>query len=178
MKKLDHVLLLLVFLFLQMSSVNALEKKTIDELKTNFLNPPMDCRPHTRWWWPGNPVTKKEIAWELEQMQTHGLGGVEQITMGEVYKKGNIPYMSDEFLEMIKHTVKEAKRLGMEVSLNFGGPGWIVWRGMGSPGRPYERYGAHITRSGWTANLSWCAPVKTHQNQTFLGTLYTLSRRK
>ena len=126
MKKLDHVLLLLVFLFLQMSSVNALEKKTIDELKTNFLNPPMDCRPHTRWWWPGNPVTKKEIAWELEQMQTHGLGGVEQITMGEVYKKGNIPYMSDEFLEMIKHTVKEAKRLGMEVSLNFGGPGWIV----------------------------------------------------
>ena len=27
---------------------------------------------------------------------------------------------------MVRHTVKEAKRLGLEVSFNFGGPGWII----------------------------------------------------
>ena len=98
----------------------------LNELKQNFKNPPAACWPHTRWWWPGNPVSKDEITWQLEQMRAVGITGVEQITMGEVYEKGNIPYLSDEFLEMIKHTVKEAKRLGMEVSLNFGGPGWII----------------------------------------------------
>ena len=97
-----------------------------DPLVTGFKNPPVDCWPHTRWWWPGNPVSKEEITYELEQMSSHGIHGVEQITMGPVFEKGNIPYLSDEFMEMLKHTVKEAKRLGMEVSLNFGGPGWII----------------------------------------------------
>ena len=93
---------------------------------TNFKNPPADCWPHTRWWWPGNPVSKEEITRELEEMRSHGIRGVEQITMDPVYEKGNIPYLSDEFMEMLNYTVKEAKRLGMEVSFNFGGPGWII----------------------------------------------------
>ena len=98
----------------------------IDSIRSGFKNPPADCWPHTRWWWPGNPVSKAEITHELEEMRAHGIRGVEQISMSEVYEKGNIPYLSDEFMEMLKHTVKEAKRLGMEVSLNFGGPGWII----------------------------------------------------
>ena len=97
-----------------------------DSIQANFINPPADYWPHTRWWWPGNPVSKAEITHELEEMRAHGIRGVEQISMSEVYEKGNIPYLSDEFMEMLKHTVYEAKRLGMEVSLNFGGPGWII----------------------------------------------------
>ncbi|MCA9438902.1 MAG: glycosyl hydrolase, partial [Candidatus Omnitrophica bacterium] len=97
-----------------------------DQIQDSFLSPPMDCFPHTRWWWPGSAVTKDEITWELEQMRSKGIGGVEQISMGPVYEKGNIEYLSDEYLEMAKHTVAEAKRLGMEVSFNFGGPGWVI----------------------------------------------------
>ncbi len=97
-----------------------------DSIRAGFQNPPADCWPHTRWWWPGNPLSKEEITRELEEMRNHGIRGVEQITMGEVYEKGNIPYLSPEFIDMLKHTVSEAKRLGMEVSLNFGGPGWII----------------------------------------------------
>lgn len=104
-------------------SVNGQE---INELKEGFKNPPADCWPHTRWWWPGNPVSKEEITWQLEQMSNHGIKGVEQISMGDIYEKGNIQYMSEEYLEMANHTVSEAKRLGMEVSFNFGGPGWIM----------------------------------------------------
>ncbi|MCX6229255.1 MAG: glycosyl hydrolase [Bacteroidia bacterium] len=95
-------------------------------LEQAFQNPTKDYWPHTRWWWPGNPLSKAEITYELEQMRSHGIRGVEQISMADVYEKGNIPYLSDEFMEMLKHTVKEAKRLDMEVSLNFGGPGWII----------------------------------------------------
>jgi len=75
-------------------------------MKKNFENPPRDCWPHTRWWWPGNPLSREEITWELEQMRTVGIRGVEQITMAPVYKTGNIRYLSDEFMEMVKHTVE------------------------------------------------------------------------
>ncbi len=122
------ICLISVFLLL-MGSVSIAQNSAeivTDPVASNFKNPPLDCWPHTRWWWPGNPVSKSEITNELEQMRSHGIRGFEQISMGEVYQKGNIAYLSDEFMEMLKHTVSEAKRLEMEVSLNFGGPGWII----------------------------------------------------
>ncbi|MEI6276027.1 MAG: glycosyl hydrolase [Prolixibacteraceae bacterium] len=97
-----------------------------ETLETNFVHPPKDCWPHTRWWWPGNAISKEEITRELEQMRSHGIRGVEQISMDPVFEKGNVPYLSDAFMVLLKHTVNEAKRLDMEVSLNFGGPGWII----------------------------------------------------
>jgi len=86
----------------------------------------MECWPRTRWWWYGSAVTKEEITYQLQQMHDHGIGGVEQISMSPVYEKGEIPFMSDEFVDMLKHTVVTAKSLGMQVSINFGGPGWII----------------------------------------------------
>ncbi|KAA3658861.1 MAG: hypothetical protein DWQ10_10270, partial [Calditrichaeota bacterium] len=96
-----------------------------DKIRSEFRSPPVDYRPHTRWWWP-LAVTKEEITRELEEMHAHGIGGVEQITMGQYYEKGAVPFMSDAFIDLLKHMVHEAKRLGMEVSINFGGPGWII----------------------------------------------------
>lgn len=104
----------------------AAEKSLTEKIRQSFKDPPTDCWPHTRWWWPGNPVSKETITWHLEQMNSHGIKGVEQISMGNYYQKGSIPFMSEEFLDMLTHMVKEAKRLGMEVSINYGGPGWII----------------------------------------------------
>jgi hypothetical protein len=93
-----------------------------------FANPPMDCRPQTRWWWHANALTKDDISRQLREMRAQGLGGTEQITMDEVYEKGNVPYLSPEYFDLVKHAVAEAKSLDMTLSLNFGGPGWI-WGG-------------------------------------------------
>ncbi len=125
----NKTILLLTF-FVLFGTISVAQNSTEpDRIISGFKNPPADYWPHTRWWWPGNPVSKSEITYELEEMRSHGIRGVEQISMSEVYEKGNIPYLSDEFMEMLRHTVKEAKRLGMEVSLNFGGPGWIIGGG-------------------------------------------------
>lgn len=105
--------------------IAAFADPTIEELRAGFLDPPMDCRPHTRWWWLGNAVTEKEITWQLEQMHEKGIGGVEIISAFRVYEKGNIPYLSDAFMRMVKHTIQTAKRLGMHVSITFG-PGWSL----------------------------------------------------
>lgn len=97
-------------------------------LRDHFVTPPDDCRPQTRWWWMGNAVTKEEISRQLRQMHDQGLRGVEQISMEPVYEKGSVPYLSDAYFDLLKHVVAEARTLGMSVSLNFGGPGW-VWGG-------------------------------------------------
>ncbi len=125
MIKLKILFLSFTLIFLCVSLSLSQENQTQMSLESNFKNPPMDCRPHTYWWWPGNAVTAEEITWELEQMREKGLGGV-LITSAapEVYEKGNIPFLSEEHLAMLRHTVDEAKRLGMEVNLNFA-VGWV-----------------------------------------------------
>ncbi len=125
MKK-TNLIVVLLFFIAATAVAQSLGRTEIENIQLKFKNPPADCWPHTRWWWPGNPLSKVEITHELEEMRSHGIRGVEQISMGEVYEKGNIPYLSDQFMEMLTYTVKEAKRLGMEISLNFGGPGWII----------------------------------------------------
>ena len=106
-------------------AAHASDQEIIEELKGGFRDPPADCRPHTYWWWPGNAVTKEEITWQLEEMREKGIGGV-LITSAasRVYEKGNIEYLSDEYLAMVRHAVLTAKRLGMKVYLNFSS-GWV-----------------------------------------------------
>ncbi len=115
----------IIFLFVLFNNIQNAQS-SLDQHINSFREPPMDCWPHTRWWWLGNATSKENITYELEQMRSHGIRGVEQITMAPVYEKGNSKYLSDEYIELIKHTVKEAKRLQMEVAFNFGGPGWII----------------------------------------------------
>lgn len=116
----------LLFVLLLLGSMESVGQTVLNQHKEFFKEPPLDSWPHIRWWWPGNATSKQNITYELEQMRSHGIRGVEQITMSPLYEKGSIDYMSDEYLELVKHTVKEARRLEMEVSFNFGGPGWII----------------------------------------------------
>jgi len=97
-----------------------------EDMRKAFAAPPASCRPHTRWWWMGNAINKEDLTWQLQQMHEQGIGGIEQITMEEVYERGNVPYLSEEFFELLVHAIEEAKRRGMEFSLNFGGPGWVI----------------------------------------------------
>ncbi|HRZ16996.1 MAG TPA: glycosyl hydrolase, partial [Candidatus Hydrogenedentes bacterium] len=96
-----------------------------DTLAAEFADPPMDCRPHTRWWWMGNALREEDIVWQLDQMRAQGIGGVEQITMEPVYTKGGHEYLSPEYFALLRFAVEEAAKRGMEFSVNFGGPGWI-----------------------------------------------------
>lgn len=107
-------------------SVAAHAQDTRDARAKTFENPSAACRPHTRWWWMGNAITKDDLTWQLQQMHEQGIGGVEQITMEKVYEKGNVPYLSGEFFDLVVHAIQEAKKRGMEFSLNFGGPGWVL----------------------------------------------------
>lgn len=101
----------------------------VDDLQKNFQAPPDDARIMMRWWWFGPSVTKPEIERELRVMRDGGIGGVE---VQPVYpllpddeKNGikNLPYLSDEFLEMLRFTGDKTKELGMRMDLTLGS-GW------------------------------------------------------
>jgi len=97
--------------------------ETLDALKEGWKNPPATYRPHTRWWWPGNAVTKEGLTWQLEQMKEQGHGGVEPMAFRKIYEKGNIEFNSEEFVGIMKHVVDESRRLGMFVTPPLF-PGW------------------------------------------------------
>lgn len=89
------------------------------ERDANWLNPARSYRPHTRWWWPGNAVTRDGIDWELDQMSQQGIGGVEIMCPWRMYAKGNIPYLSQGFVDMLHYAIDQAGQRDMEVSISF-----------------------------------------------------------
>lgn len=91
------------------------------------------AKPWTRWWWPGSAVDAASITRQLEQFAAAGLGGVEITPIYGVrgYEDRNLPFLSPRWMEMLAHTGREAKRLGLGVDMAtgtgwpFGGP-WVA----------------------------------------------------
>ncbi|MHC4425997.1 MAG: glycosyl hydrolase, partial [Planctomycetota bacterium] len=84
-----------------------------------------ECKPWAYWWWHGSAVDKKGLTEHLEAYQKAGMGGVHMIpTYGaKGYEERYIEYLSPQWMEMLGHTIKEAKRLGMGVDTSTG-TGW------------------------------------------------------
>ena len=130
------------------------------KLKDLFLHPPQSSQPMTRWWWFGGAATPEEITRELTLMSESGLRGVE---LQPVYplevddpKRGirNIRYFSSEGYELLRHTVQETLRLGMQFDLTLGS-GWPY----GGPFIPIElaarRARALIQETAGPGRFSW-----------------------
>lgn len=99
------------------------------------------ARPWTRWWWLGNAVDKENLTRELESYRKAGIGGVEVTCIYGVQGQDarEIPYLSPKWVEMLRHTCAEAKRLDMGVDLPPGS-GWCI----GGPQMPLELANANV----------------------------------
>ena len=103
--------------------------QSVDELRKNFVSPPDDARIMMRWWWFGSSVTKPELEREMRLMKEGGIGGFEvqpvYALLPDDAQAGikNLPYLSDEFLDMLKFTSQKSKELGMRMDLTLGS-GW------------------------------------------------------
>jgi hypothetical protein len=88
------------------------------------------ARPWTRWWWHGSAVDEANITRLLETYKAAGIGGVEITCIYGVRgaEDRERPYLSESWRAAVRHTLREAKRLGMGVDL----PAGSGWR-MGGP---------------------------------------------
>ena len=90
-------------------------------------------KPWTRWWWEGSAVNKTDLSWNLEQYKQAGLGGVEITPIYGVHGEENkfINFLTPQWMDMLVHTLHEAKHLNLGVDLAngtgwpFGGP-WVT----------------------------------------------------
>ncbi|WPU91513.1 glycosyl hydrolase [Mucilaginibacter sabulilitoris] len=90
-------------------------------------------KPWARWWWEGSAVNKKDLTWNMESYHNAGLGGMEITPIYGVkgHESEFIQYLSPQWVDMLKFTLQEAKRLNMGIDLAnatgwpFGGP-WVT----------------------------------------------------
>src|SRR5215471_18961203 len=102
--------------------------QSVADLHRAFQHPPDDARIMMRWWWFGSAVTKPELELEMRMMREGGIGGFEVQPVYPLQLEGNLPYLSDGFLDALKFTSGMAKTLGMRFDLTlcsgwpYGGP--------------------------------------------------------
>ena len=84
-----------------------------------------EARPATRWWWLGSAVDNANLTYNLEKYAEAGIGGVEITPIYGV--QGNdandIPFLSPQWMKVLKHTQEEGKRLDIEINMSTG-TGW------------------------------------------------------
>ncbi|MGH9470264.1 MAG: glycosyl hydrolase [Terriglobia bacterium] len=108
-------------------------------LKQAFLYPPHGAKPMTRWWWFGGAATPEEITRELTMMRDAGLRGVELQPVYPVAVDNkelgirNTRYFSPAWFSLLRHTLAETKRLGLQFDFTLGS-GW-PYGGPFIPGR-------------------------------------------
>lgn len=93
-----------------------------------FRNPEAKYRPFVRWWWNGDKVNANELRRELHLLKDAGIGGVEINPVG--FPGGaddlgipSIPWLSKEWIDMLKVAFDQASKLDMTCDLIVGS-GW------------------------------------------------------
>jgi len=98
-------------------------------LERQFATPPKSARPWVYWMWMDGNLSREGITADLEAMKKAGIGGVIICEVNVGIPRGPVEFMSAEWKALFKHVVREAERLGLEITLNAG-PGWT---GSGGP---------------------------------------------
>ena len=102
--------------------VGHLPAATLEEM---WENPPREARLRAYWWWLNGNVTKEAITNDLEQMKAKGFGGAVLFDAdgSSQDKNARVPagpaFFSPQWRELFKHALREASRLGLEMSLNI-----------------------------------------------------------
>ncbi len=102
-------------------------KERID-LMNLFRNPESRYRPFVRWWWNGDKIEAGELIREMHLLKEAGIGGVEINPIsfpstGDDLGKKSLTWLSDEWIDLLQLTFKEARKLDLTCDLIVGS-GW------------------------------------------------------
>ena len=114
--------------FRKLFSSNSNKVSPANPLYSAFKDPENIYRPFVRWWWNGDKIEKDEITRELRLLKDAGIGGVEINPIKFPAKtddlgKRSVPWLSDEWINLLQFALAEAKSLGMTCDLIVGS-GW------------------------------------------------------
>ena len=103
-----------VFLFscTRSGDKNSVELSSLKELQELFADPPAGYRSAPLWVW-NDDVTRQQIDEQMEDFKDKGIGGV------FIHPRPGLvtPYLSEQWFDLVKHTVDKGKEIGMDVWL-------------------------------------------------------------
>jgi hypothetical protein len=94
-----------------------------EDLARGFATPPDSARSWVYWFWKNGNISREGITADLEAMARVGIGGVIMMEVALTTPKGPVRFFSPEWRELFRHTVREAGRLGIQITVNSA-PGW------------------------------------------------------
>ncbi|MEI8205452.1 MAG: glycosyl hydrolase, partial [Kiritimatiellales bacterium] len=112
-------------------------------LQERFESPPDSAKPRVYWMWMNGNITKEGITLDLEAMKRVGVGGALIMNVSHSIPAGRVEFMTDEWRAMFSHAVREANRLGIELSMNNDDG----WTGSGGPWNTAEHSMQILTSS-------------------------------
>ncbi|MCW3806939.1 alpha-L-rhamnosidase [Plebeiibacterium marinum] len=91
----------------------------------NWPEQTTEAKPGARWWWMGSAVDESNLTKNMEAYADAGIGSLEITPIYGI--QGNdsneVDFLSERWMELYRHTVKEGERLGINIDLNTG-TGW------------------------------------------------------
>ena len=100
-------------------------------MRNAFLAPPPGALPGCYWWWLNGKVNKAGIARDLFEFKKNGINDLLLVNSAGRNVPAGVPFLSDEWKELFRFALTEAKRYGIEIGVNLssgwcmGGP-WIT----------------------------------------------------
>ena len=89
-------------------------------LYARFRSPPQEYGPSPFWWWTGEPLKRKRLGWQLDQLRSKGVYQVivsyNHLADGTV-EAGDPPVFSEEWWKLFRWTVAECKKRGMYLGI-------------------------------------------------------------
>jgi hypothetical protein len=99
------------------------------DLEKNFIAPPDASKSSCYWWWFNGLVDKEGITRDMDEFRAKGMGEV--LLVNSAGGLGGVPFpqgakfMSEEWKELYRHAMKEAKRVNIGVGINLSS-GWCM----------------------------------------------------
>lgn len=101
----------------------------IAAIRSKFQNPGDDYKPGVYWYFMDGNMNAESIHKDLEAMKKAGIANAIFLEVNVGIPRGKVDFLSDEWFSLFTYAMKEAKRLGINISLGIG-PGWT---GSGGP---------------------------------------------
>jgi hypothetical protein len=139
----------IALLMLLISNSYSQSNLNYNAVQKNFEQPIVTAKPTSFWWWLNSLADKPSITRDLEAFKAKGMGGVTLICSSNWPQNKNVipergpVFLSPEWRELYKHTIREAARLDLEVGVNFCASGWT----MGGPWITPEMNGRWFVQS-------------------------------
>nr|WP_068891296.1 glycosyl hydrolase [Pedobacter panaciterrae] len=144
MKYFNHFFLFLVLTCFSITSATA----QLAQMKAGFTNPSDKYKPGVYWYFMDGNMNAKTITKDLESMKKAGIGNLIFLEVNVGVPRGTVDFLSEQWTSLFAHAEKEARRLGIEITLGIG-PGWT---GSGGPWVKAEQSMQHLVSSQVTVS--------------------------